>query len=162
MKRILTGTPHWLAAVAALAAAALLAGCERPPIQTKQSGYRGTGMVDVQNPRTVAKLVPLNQPPAPLDAGSADGPKANRQLNQGIDRERQETAANARDGEIEGRLLGCFDGKLVRERIERRAGTGQVRGHDIHPVARETETLLGTPGRARAEIETRCCRAQPQ
>lgn len=32
-------------------AALLLSACERPPVDTTQSGYRGTGMVDVQNPR---------------------------------------------------------------------------------------------------------------
>jgi photosynthetic reaction center cytochrome c subunit len=59
-----------------LGAALLLAGCERPPIQATQNGYRGTGMVQVINPRTAAvvaaaQVVPQGTPPAP-----ADGPKA--------------------------------------------------------------------------------------
>ena len=65
-------------AVAALVAAALVAGCgERPPMQSQQQGYRGTGMVQVDNPRIVARqkaaepAVPELPPP-----GSNDGPKA--------------------------------------------------------------------------------------
>jgi photosynthetic reaction center cytochrome c subunit len=53
-----------------------LAGCERPPIETVQTGYRGTAMVQVYNPRTVAQQVPLNTAPAAPEAASADGPKA--------------------------------------------------------------------------------------
>jgi len=63
-------------AVATLAAAALLAGCERPPIDTVQRGYRGTAMEQVYNPRILAGQIPQNQPPAAMDAGSPDGPKA--------------------------------------------------------------------------------------
>jgi photosynthetic reaction center cytochrome c subunit len=55
----------------------LLAGCERPPVEPVQRGYRGTGMEVVYNPRAVEKQVPLNQAPAPLgDLASNDGPKA--------------------------------------------------------------------------------------
>ncbi len=35
-----------------LLALGLLSACERPPMQSAQQGYRGTGMQDVQNPRT--------------------------------------------------------------------------------------------------------------
>jgi photosynthetic reaction center cytochrome c subunit len=56
--------------------AALLAGCERPPIEAVQNGYRGTGMEQVTNPRTTAVKVALNVAPASLDAASPDGPKA--------------------------------------------------------------------------------------
>ena len=31
--------------------AVVLVGCERPPVDSTQLGYRGTGMIDVQNPR---------------------------------------------------------------------------------------------------------------
>ncbi len=56
---------------------ALLAGCERPPVDPVQRGYRGTGMEVVYNPRAVAAQVPLNQPPAsPGPAAPNDGPKA--------------------------------------------------------------------------------------
>lgn len=54
----------------------LLAGCERPPVETVQRGYRGTGMEQVYNPRTLAEQAPDNQAPAPLEAASPDGPKA--------------------------------------------------------------------------------------
>ncbi len=50
--------------LAALAGVALLAGCERPPVDSVQYGYRGTGMVQVYNPRAMAEQIPLNQPPA--------------------------------------------------------------------------------------------------
>ena len=58
MKRILS------LAAALLAAVTLLAGCERPPVDTVQRGYRGTGMELVYNPRTMAQTVADNQAPA--------------------------------------------------------------------------------------------------
>ncbi|MGC4394562.1 photosynthetic reaction center cytochrome PufC [Hydrogenophaga sp. T2] len=48
--------------------ALLLAACERPPIDTVQRGARGTGMVQVYNPRTLAAQIPANQPPADAPA----------------------------------------------------------------------------------------------
>ena len=57
-------------------ALSLLSGCERPPIETVQTGFRGTAMVQVYNPRTIAKQVPLNVAPEAPEAASADGPKA--------------------------------------------------------------------------------------
>lgn len=54
----------------------LLAGCERPPVETVQSGYRGTGMEQVYNPRLLAEQAPANEAPAPLEPASPDGPKA--------------------------------------------------------------------------------------
>lgn len=51
-------------AIAAAGALTLLAGCwERPPIDTVQTGYRGTGMVHVENPRIVAKAASINEVP---------------------------------------------------------------------------------------------------
>ncbi len=41
-----------LRVVAMLGAGLLLAACEKPPIDTVQRGVRGTGMVQVYNPRT--------------------------------------------------------------------------------------------------------------
>jgi photosynthetic reaction center cytochrome c subunit len=61
--------------VAALAAV-LLVGCERPPVTAIQSGYRGTGMEQVNNPRIDAKTVANNVAPPSADAASAEGPKA--------------------------------------------------------------------------------------
>lgn len=53
--------------------AALLAGCERPPIETEQTGYRGTAIVEVNNPRLNNEeiVVPESLPPVPQA-----GPKA--------------------------------------------------------------------------------------
>ncbi len=63
--------------MAALGAAVWLTGCERPPIDSVQTGYRGTGMVQVYNPRTVEKQIPLNQPPGtPPVPAVPDGPRA--------------------------------------------------------------------------------------
>ncbi len=54
----------------------LLAGCERPPIDTVQRGYRGTGMEQIYNPRTLAQQASLNAAPEALPAAPTDGPKA--------------------------------------------------------------------------------------
>jgi photosynthetic reaction center cytochrome c subunit len=56
----------------------LLSGCERPPIETVQTGFRGTGMEQIYNPRTLAKEAALNQAPVAAEAASADGPKASQ------------------------------------------------------------------------------------
>jgi photosynthetic reaction center cytochrome c subunit len=60
----------------AASAGLLLVACERPPVDSVQHGYRGTGMVQVYNPRTVAAQIPGNQPPAALPAAPTEGPKA--------------------------------------------------------------------------------------
>jgi photosynthetic reaction center cytochrome c subunit len=57
-------------------AASLLAGCERPPVASVQSGYRGTGMEQVNNPRIDAQKVAMNVAPVSADAATPDGPKA--------------------------------------------------------------------------------------
>lgn len=56
----------------------LLAGCERPPVESVQHGYRGTGMVLVYNPRTVEAQMPNNVPPAVAPAVPQDGPRASQ------------------------------------------------------------------------------------
>jgi len=63
--------------VAALSAT-LLMGCERPPVEAKQIGYRGTGMEQVNNPRILEAeaylhIAPASLPPAEV---AADGMKA--------------------------------------------------------------------------------------
>jgi photosynthetic reaction center cytochrome c subunit len=58
------------------ACALLLAGCERPPVDTVQSGYRGTGMEQVYNPRIVATQLPVNAVPADTPMVPAGGPLA--------------------------------------------------------------------------------------
>lgn len=62
--------------VLAVLSAALLAGCERPPVDSVQHGYRGTGMVQVYNPRAMEIQIPLNQPPAAIPSSPDEGPKA--------------------------------------------------------------------------------------
>jgi photosynthetic reaction center cytochrome c subunit len=59
-----------------VAAAALLAGCERPPVETVQRGYRGTGMEQVYNPRQLASQEALNQLPDAIAPAPSEGPKA--------------------------------------------------------------------------------------
>ena len=59
-----------------VAASALLAGCERPPIDAVQTGFRGTGMELVYNPRTLASQEALQTAPAPLPEGDKSGPRA--------------------------------------------------------------------------------------
>jgi photosynthetic reaction center cytochrome c subunit len=64
--------------IALVGLAAMLSACERPPVESTQNGYRGTGMVQVVNPRTAAKqlaaepAVPDVGPPIPV----TEGPKA--------------------------------------------------------------------------------------
>jgi photosynthetic reaction center cytochrome c subunit len=65
---------------AALAATVLLAACEPPPVDTVQRGYRGTAMVEVYHPATVAAAAAINAPPAELPPASPDGPKASQVL----------------------------------------------------------------------------------
>ncbi len=61
-----------------LSAVLLLTGCERPPMQSVQNGYRGTGMVQVHNPRTLEEIAPNNVAPTPLPPAPTDGPRANQ------------------------------------------------------------------------------------
>jgi photosynthetic reaction center cytochrome c subunit len=65
-----------LRCAAVLAAALTLVACEKPPPETVQRGPRGTGMVQVYNPATLAEQAPNNVAPEPLPPASPDGPKA--------------------------------------------------------------------------------------
>ena len=56
--------------------AVLLSGCEPPPVNTVQHGYRGTGMVELYRPASVQADAALNAPPPPSPVASPDGPKA--------------------------------------------------------------------------------------
>jgi photosynthetic reaction center cytochrome c subunit len=55
----------------------LLAGCERPPVESRQIGYRGTGMEQTVNPRllTAQREAQPAMPQLP-PRGSDEGPKA--------------------------------------------------------------------------------------
>jgi len=62
--------------VTAAAAAVVLFQAERPPMDSIQRGYRGTGMDEIYNPRLLAKQVAANQIPATLPFLGDAGPKA--------------------------------------------------------------------------------------
>ncbi|CAN5756483.1 hypothetical protein BH11PSE7_BH11PSE7_08760 [soil metagenome] len=62
----------------ALAFTAFLAGCERPPVNSVQRGYRGTGMVEVYNPRVLVSQAPANVVPEAQPPASPDGPRASQ------------------------------------------------------------------------------------
>jgi len=67
-------TLAWL--IAAIGVGITLSGCERPPIETVQGGYRGLGMEQVINPRIDAVKAAKNELPAPIPAAPAEGPPA--------------------------------------------------------------------------------------
>jgi photosynthetic reaction center cytochrome c subunit len=62
--------------IVALAAVVLLGGCERPPVDAVQRGFRGTAMVEMYNPRTVSAQIASNKLPEMVPALPADGPLA--------------------------------------------------------------------------------------
>lgn len=61
-----------------LSALVLLTGCERPPMDSVQHGFRGTGMVQVYNPRTLDANAENNAAPIALPQAPSDGPKASQ------------------------------------------------------------------------------------
>jgi photosynthetic reaction center cytochrome c subunit len=65
------------AALVLISTALLLVACERPPVKSTQQGYRGTGMVQIDNPRIQAAAAAA-QPEVPVlpPPGSNEGPKA--------------------------------------------------------------------------------------
>jgi photosynthetic reaction center cytochrome c subunit len=72
----LTGRWQTGAALVALLGTLFLSGCERPPVDAKQQGYRGTGMESVTNPRIIEANASLHKAPDSLPAAPSDGPKA--------------------------------------------------------------------------------------
>ena len=77
MTHSLKACRHWLT-WASLGLLALLAGCERPPMESVQHGYRGTGMVQGYNPRALEASVEANEVPPAIPAGDTSGPKASQ------------------------------------------------------------------------------------
>ena len=70
-------THYYLRAAAlSLLGSLFLAGCEAPPPEAVQLGYRGVGQEHIANPRTLAATVAENQAPTPQPAVSSAGPKA--------------------------------------------------------------------------------------
>jgi len=59
-----------------LVVALLLSACERPPMESVQRGYRGTGMVQIYNPTTLEENAEKHAAPFALPAGDPSGPKA--------------------------------------------------------------------------------------
>jgi photosynthetic reaction center cytochrome c subunit len=66
------------ATLVALLAIVILLDFERPPILAVQRGFRGTGMDQIYNPRTLAVLDAAAKVPASLPPVSAAGPKAGK------------------------------------------------------------------------------------
>jgi photosynthetic reaction center cytochrome c subunit len=66
-------TTPWLFVAAA---ALMLAGCERPPMDTQQVGFRGVAMEQVTNPRITGPIADDNVPPPATPKVPTDGPKA--------------------------------------------------------------------------------------
>ena len=54
--------------LAALLGSVLLAGCEKPPMESTQIGYRGTAMGTIQNPRIVGPIEAAQRLPDPVPA----------------------------------------------------------------------------------------------
>jgi photosynthetic reaction center cytochrome c subunit len=63
--------------LAALSIGLWLTACERFPVQSTQQGYRGTGMVQIDNPRILAAAAAARPAlPASTPQAGSDGPKA--------------------------------------------------------------------------------------
>jgi photosynthetic reaction center cytochrome c subunit len=69
------GTQRVLALLV-IAAGVLAAGCERPPPESVQHGYRGLAMGELYNPRTLAAQAAGNVAPAATPAADPGGPPA--------------------------------------------------------------------------------------
>ena len=74
--------PHWthrlLHGLGLVLLGLTLAGCERPSPESVQSGYRGTGMVQVYNNRLLEDKTEKNQPPFVIPSPGSEGPKASQ------------------------------------------------------------------------------------
>ena len=74
----------------------LTAGCERPPVDTVQRGYRGLGMEEVYNPRTLATQAALNVAPAAAPAAAPGGPPATDGVQERAGAERPRASTSSR------------------------------------------------------------------
>jgi photosynthetic reaction center cytochrome c subunit len=76
----MTALSYKLVTGAALAAVFVIAGCgEAPPQKSQQTGYRGTGMVQISDPTRLEKLAGLNvvpEEPYAREEGPVEGPTA--------------------------------------------------------------------------------------
>ena len=64
--------------IAILAALTLLSACERPPIDAVQHGFRGTGMAQIYNPRSIELLEANNQVPLAIPSPGSEGPRSSQ------------------------------------------------------------------------------------
>ena len=71
-----TGMARMLQALGLAMAGLVLTACERPSPESVQSGYRGTGMVQVYNVRLLEAKTEKNQAPVAIPSPGSDGPKA--------------------------------------------------------------------------------------
>jgi photosynthetic reaction center cytochrome c subunit len=69
---------RWFKALGLVLIGFVLAGCERPSPESVQSGYRGTGMLQVYNERLLDAKTENNQPPPVIPSPGSDGPKASQ------------------------------------------------------------------------------------
>jgi photosynthetic reaction center cytochrome c subunit len=67
---------NFLASALLLGITLLMVGCERPPTVSQQTGFRGTGMVEMDNARAKVKLVNANASPQASPKADANGPTA--------------------------------------------------------------------------------------
>ncbi len=65
---------HSLIPLAAVVASVFIGGCEAPPPETVQLGYRGLAMEHVKNPGDLAASFKANQPPEVIPAAEPGGP----------------------------------------------------------------------------------------
>ena len=72
---------RFLAVFLAVAGVFLLWEVERPPMQSVQRGFRGTGMDEIYNPRMLAQKQKENVIPAYLPSMAGVGPKAGATSN---------------------------------------------------------------------------------
>jgi photosynthetic reaction center cytochrome c subunit len=57
--------------VVALAGLLVLSACDMPPMDSTQQGFRGTGMVEIDNPEDIEAIAAANQAPEPLPLAMA-------------------------------------------------------------------------------------------
>ncbi|MAJ52603.1 MAG: photosynthetic reaction center cytochrome c subunit, partial [Cellvibrionales bacterium TMED79] len=70
-----------LFATVGLGTALLLGGCEMPPPESTQWGYRGTGMEGLYNPDRLDELASNNVMPEAIPAVPAGGAQAERNFS---------------------------------------------------------------------------------
>jgi photosynthetic reaction center cytochrome c subunit len=65
-------------AATAIGIGALVAGCERPPPEATQKGFRGVAMEEINNPRVLAAKIAAQQAPEVIPPGEPGGQRADQ------------------------------------------------------------------------------------